>query len=62
LRVRSSSTLRASERDKGNATTAQVVAALTGRKPGGGTFHIEDIQNQVELALMRAGDQLLCDR
>ena len=29
--------------------------ALKRRQPGGGTFHIEDIQDQVELALMRAG-------
>lgn len=35
---------------------AQVVAALTRRLPGGGTVHIEDIQDQVELALMRAGE------
>ena len=26
------------------------------RQPSGGTFHIEDIQDQVELALMRAGE------
>ena len=25
--------------------------------PSGGTIHIEDIQDQVELALMRAGEQ-----
>ncbi|WP_287372818.1 ribonucleoside-diphosphate reductase subunit alpha [Oceanithermus sp.] len=37
------------------ALTRQVVEALTRRQPGGGTFHIEDIQDQVELALMRAG-------
>ncbi|MCB2264238.1 MAG: ribonucleoside-diphosphate reductase subunit alpha [Candidatus Thiosymbion ectosymbiont of Robbea hypermnestra] len=36
--------------------TEQVVAALTRRLPGGGTLHIEDIQDQVELALMRAGE------
>ncbi|TCT20317.1 ribonucleoside-diphosphate reductase subunit alpha [Thiobaca trueperi] len=36
--------------------TAQVAAALTRRLPGGGTVHIEDIQDQVELALMRAGE------
>jgi ribonucleoside-diphosphate reductase alpha chain len=35
----------------------QVVNALTRRMPGGGTVHIEDIQDQVELALMRAGEQ-----
>ena len=29
--------------------------ALTRNKPDGGTFHIEDIQDQVELALMREG-------
>ncbi|MCG6936712.1 MAG: ribonucleoside-diphosphate reductase subunit alpha [Gammaproteobacteria bacterium] len=37
--------------------TAQVTSALTRRIPDGGTFHIEDIQDQVELALMRAGYQ-----
>ncbi|HCE10482.1 MAG TPA: ribonucleoside-diphosphate reductase subunit alpha, partial [Oxalobacteraceae bacterium] len=36
--------------------TANVVAALVRRQPGGGTFHIEDIQDQVELALMRSGE------
>ncbi|MEW6352879.1 MAG: ribonucleoside-diphosphate reductase subunit alpha [Pseudomonadota bacterium] len=33
----------------------QVADSLMRRQPGGGTFHIEDIQDQVELALMRAG-------
>ena len=33
--------------------TQQVVAALTRRGDAGRTFHIEDIQDQVELALMR---------
>ena len=37
------------------ALTAQVVTALTRRVPDGGTVHIEDIQDQVELALMREG-------
>ncbi len=32
-----------------------VQSALTRNKPDGGTFHIEDIQDQVELALMREG-------
>src|SRR5687767_10817321 len=32
-----------------------VVGALIRRQPQGGTFHIEDIQDQVELALMRSG-------
>lgn len=36
--------------------TDQVASALTRRLPGGGTVHIEDIQDQVELALMRAGE------
>jgi ribonucleoside-diphosphate reductase alpha chain len=34
--------------------TESVVNALMRRQPQGGTFHIEDIQDQVELALMRA--------
>src|SRR5512141_3250922 len=34
--------------------TGSVVNALVRRQPQGGTFHIEDIQDQVELALMRA--------
>src|SRR5712691_7166378 len=35
--------------------TESVVGALVRRQPSGGTFHIEDIQDQVELALMRSG-------
>ena len=35
--------------------TEQVSHAITRRLPGGGTVHIEDIQDQVELALMRGG-------
>jgi ribonucleoside-diphosphate reductase alpha chain len=35
--------------------TQQVVKALMRRQPSGGTFHIEDIQDQVELSLMRFG-------
>ncbi|MAW32996.1 MAG: ribonucleoside-diphosphate reductase subunit alpha [Proteobacteria bacterium] len=42
-------------RDLVASLTGTVVQALPGRKPSGGTFHIEDIQDQVELALMRAG-------
>ena len=34
--------------------TEAVVGALIRRQPSGGTFHIEDIQDQVELALMRS--------
>jgi ribonucleoside-diphosphate reductase alpha chain len=36
--------------------TEMVVGALQRRQPQGGTFHIEDIQDQVELALMRSGE------
>jgi ribonucleoside-diphosphate reductase alpha chain len=36
--------------------TSNVVSALVRRQPAGGTFHIEDIQDQVELSLMRSGD------
>ncbi len=36
--------------------TDQVVQALMRRQPAGGTFHIEDIQDQAELALMRSGE------
>jgi len=36
--------------------TGNVVGALIRRQPEGGTFHIEDIQDQVELALMRSGE------
>ena len=36
--------------------TDSVVDALLRRQPQGGTFHIEDIQDQVELALMRSGE------
>ena len=36
--------------------TDTVVGALVRRQPAGGTFHIEDIQDQVELALMRSGE------
>ena len=37
--------------------TEKVLVALTRRMPEGGTVHIEDIQDQVELALMRTGEQ-----
>ena len=36
--------------------TGAVVSALARGKQGGGTFHIEDIQDHVELALMRFGE------
>jgi ribonucleoside-diphosphate reductase alpha chain len=38
------------------ALTQQVVVALIRRMPAGGIVHIEDIQDQVELALMRSGE------
>ncbi len=37
--------------------TDLVVGTLTRRQPDGGTFHIENIQDQVELAMMRNGEQ-----
>ena len=36
--------------------TENVVGALVRRQPTGGTFHIEDVQDQVELSLMRSGE------
>ena len=39
--------------------TGQVVGTFKRRMPSGGTIHIEDIQDQVELALMRAGEHLI---
>jgi ribonucleoside-diphosphate reductase alpha chain len=36
--------------------TEGAVRALIRRQPAGGTFHIEDVQDQVELALMRSGE------
>ncbi|MBU6505717.1 MAG: ribonucleoside-diphosphate reductase subunit alpha, partial [Betaproteobacteria bacterium] len=46
----------AKTRDLVRRLTDTVVAALTRRLPAGGTVHIEDIQDQVELALMRSGE------
>ncbi|HJV02514.1 MAG TPA: ribonucleoside-diphosphate reductase subunit alpha, partial [Burkholderiaceae bacterium] len=43
-------------RDLVEQLTAAVVAALVRRQPSGGTFHIEDVQDQVELSLMRSGE------
>ncbi len=45
----------ASVRETVDALTEIVVRALLRSRPGGGTFHIEDVQDQVELALMRGG-------
>ena len=36
--------------------TQNVVRALLRSRPNGSTFHIEDVQDQVELALMRSGE------
>ena len=36
--------------------TRQVVSALVRSRPNGGTFHIEDVQDAVELSLMRSGE------
>ncbi len=43
-------------RDAVEALTAQIVATLLRRAPSSRTLHIEDIQDQVELALMRSGE------
>ena len=43
-------------REQVEGLTQAVVNALMRRQPHGGTFHIEDIQDQVELSLMRSGE------
>ena len=45
----------ASVRETVDGLTQQVMRALMRSRPGGGTFHIEDVQDQVELGLMRGG-------
>ncbi|MDO8904167.1 ribonucleoside-diphosphate reductase subunit alpha [Hydrogenophaga sp.] len=45
----------ASVRETVDALTQTVVKALVRSRPGGGTFHIEDVQDHVELGLMRSG-------
>jgi ribonucleoside-diphosphate reductase alpha chain len=45
----------ASVRETVDALTQQVIRALMRSRPGGGTFPIEDVQDQVELGLMRGG-------
>ena len=45
----------ASVRETVDGLTQSVVRALMRSRPGGGTFHIEDVQDQVELGLMRSG-------
>ena len=46
----------ASVRETVDELTQQVIRALVRSRPGGGTFHIEDVQDQVELGLMRGGN------
>ena len=46
----------ASLREKVTQLSEQVTSALMRRKPEGGAIHIEDIQDQVELSLMRFGE------
>ena len=45
----------ASVREVVDTLTSNVTRALMRSRPGGGTFHIEDVQDQVELGLMRGG-------
>jgi ribonucleoside-diphosphate reductase alpha chain len=45
----------ASVRETVDGLTEAVVRALLRSRPSGGTFHIEDVQDQVELGLMRGG-------
>nr|WP_295774788.1 ribonucleoside-diphosphate reductase subunit alpha [Rhodoferax sp.] len=45
----------ASVREVVEALTQQVIRALMRSRPGGGTFHIEDVQDHAELGLMRGG-------
>jgi ribonucleoside-diphosphate reductase alpha chain len=45
----------ASVREAVDTLTESVVRALLRSRPSGGTFHIEDVQDQVELGLMRGG-------
>jgi ribonucleoside-diphosphate reductase alpha chain len=45
----------ASVRETVDGLTQAVIRALVRSRPGGGTFHIEDVQDQVELGLMRGG-------
>ncbi len=45
----------ASVRETVDGLTEAVVRALLRSRAGGGSFHIEDVQDQVELALMRGG-------
>jgi len=46
----------ASVREVVDSMTQAVIKALVRSRPGGGTFHIEDVQDQVELGLMRSSN------
>lgn len=45
----------ASVREQVDQLTQSVIKALVRSRPGGGTFHIEDVQDAAELGLMRGG-------
>ena len=45
----------ASVRETVDVLTQAVIRAMVRSRPGGGTFHIEDIQDAAELGLMRSG-------
>ena len=45
----------ASVRETVDQLTQSVIRALARSRPGGGTFHIEDVQDAAELGLMRSG-------
>lgn len=44
-------------REKSQKLTQEIVETFQRRHPNGGVLHIEDIQDQVELALMRSGER-----
>ena len=50
------SSLSTAMREQVAQMTDSVIQALSRRRPAGGTVHIEDIQDQVELVLMRSGE------
>ena len=52
----STSAVSARLREKTQKFTDQVEKVLLRRLPAGGAIHIEEIQDQVELALMRSGE------
>jgi len=56
LAVDSNQGVSARVRDLVECLTSSVVTALVRHQSQGGTFHIEDIQDQVELSLMRSGE------